>query len=72
LLRQPFILICDRSLLPQVCQFGNVTCGGFTALNDRGYLQVSLQNAGAIAASFTVTVRPTSWQVPAQEALYPL
>ena len=40
-----------------MCRFGNITCGGFTALNDRGYLQVSLQNAGAIAASFTVTVR---------------
>ena len=40
-----------------MCQFGNATCGGFTALNDRGYLQVSLQNSGALASSFTVTVR---------------
>ena len=46
--------------LPQVCQFGNVTCGGFTALNDHGYLQVSLQNTGAIAAAYTVTVKLTN------------
>ena len=40
---------------PQVCQFGNATCGGFTALNDHGYLQVALLNTGAIAAAYTVT-----------------
>jgi len=45
----------NTPLPPQVCQFGNATCGGFTALNDRGYLQVALQNAGAIAAAYTVT-----------------
>ncbi len=46
--------------MPQVCQFGNATCGGFTALNDRGYLQVALQNAGAIAAAYTVTASTSS------------
>ena len=50
---------------PQVCQFGNATCGGFTALNDRGYLQVALQNAGAIAASFTVTASAARSAIPA-------
>ena len=45
--------------LPQVCQFGNATCGGFTAVNDHGYLQVSLQNTGVISAAFTVTVSGT-------------
>lgn len=43
-------------LLLQVCQFANVSCGGFQALADRGYMQVDVRNAGYIASSYTVSV----------------
>ena len=39
-----------------MCTFNNATCGGFTALNQRGYLTVVLRNSGYIAASYTVQV----------------
>ena len=40
----------------QVCQYADVSCGGFTAGNQHGYLQVDVANTGYIPASYTVTV----------------
>ena len=45
----------------QVCAFANATCGSFVAITQTGYLQVSVQNTGYIASSYTVEV-----QVPFQ------
>ena len=39
-----------------MCTFNNASCGGFTALNQRGYLTVVLRNSGYIAAAYTVQV----------------
>ena len=39
-----------------LCSFDNATCGSFTALNQRGYVNVLFQNTGYIDASYTVEV----------------
>ena len=44
-----------------MCTFNNATCGGFTALNQHGYLFVIVRNSGYIASSYTVQV----WDAPA-------
>ena len=41
-----------------MCTFNNATCGGFTALNQRGYLTAVVRNSGYIAAAYTVEVQP--------------
>ncbi|GMH43713.1 hypothetical protein BSKO_11635 [Bryopsis sp. KO-2023] len=43
-------------LSAQVCKFANVTCGGFEALTDVGYLTVEVKNTGYIQADYTATV----------------
>lgn len=40
-----------------LCSFNNASCGGFTALNQHGYLHAVIQNTGYIDASYTVEVR---------------
>ncbi|KAK9805195.1 hypothetical protein WJX72_005302 [[Myrmecia] bisecta] len=45
-----------KILSTQVCTFDNVTCGGFVALTQRGYLHATVQNVGFIPAAYTVTV----------------
>ena len=47
----------SRILSAQVCTFNNVTCGSFTALNQRGYLKVQVENTGYIAAAYSVQAR---------------
>ncbi|CAD7695017.1 unnamed protein product, partial [Ostreobium quekettii] len=42
-------------LRAMVCVFANVTCGGFEALTDRGYLGVEIKNTGFIDSDYKVT-----------------
>ena len=45
----------------QVCTFATVSCGGFEALTDTGYLQVAVENTGYISADYLLTV---AWLKP--------
>lgn len=40
----------------QVCRYANVTCGGFEAMTDVGYLNIEVENVGYLDADYTVTV----------------
>lgn len=39
-----------------VCQYGGVTCGGFEAMTQQGYLKAKVQNTGSLAALYHVSV----------------
>ncbi|KAK9858858.1 hypothetical protein WJX84_008886 [Apatococcus fuscideae] len=56
-------------LAGRVCAFANATCGSFVAITQTGYLQVSVQNAGYIASSYTLEALCSTsvLAVPAQQ-----
>ena len=46
-----------RMLSAQLCAFANASCGSLTALQQTGYLQAAVGNAGMLPSDFTVVVR---------------
>ena len=56
LVRAFFLHAVSKILFVQVCQFSNATCGTFQALTQHGYMSVSVQNIGTLAADYQLQV----------------
>ncbi|KAF6259714.1 dihydrouridine synthase-domain-containing protein [Scenedesmus sp. NREL 46B-D3] len=52
----------------RVCQFAEVTCGGFEASATRGFLHAFLANLGTLPAAYTLTVSNCSLNIRPVEA----
>eukprot|EP00775_Hariotina_reticulata_P002496 gene2496-2799_t len=52
----------------RMCQFAEVSCGGFEASASRGYLQALVSNVGVLDASYTLSVTNCSVSVRPVEA----